>query len=342
MKRTLALIMIAAAVFALGGCGKKDGSPASGAQKTIKVRMAHTGSEQTVAHQSFLVIKEEMEKNSGGVFQVDIYPAGQIGNDPQLIEAVQTGDIEMMFTNTGLWASFVPEVSVFAVPFAFPSKEVAFKVLDGDFGKYILGMMEEKAGAVGLSFIEAVAYRQLTANRVIRTPDELNGLKIRVMTNPIQLAIWSTLGAQPTAITFGELYTALQQKTVDAQENPVELIVASKFYEVQKQLIMTNHVFQCGIFVANPAWFHSLSPDLQQIARDAAARGTVFQRTKTAEDYEVYLKTLRDNGVTITELTDAEMRQWKDKVQPAMPAIAKEVGGQEVVDRMLAAIEAAK
>lgn len=348
---SLSAVLAAALVF--GGCAKSgsgtasssaSGGPSGQTQKkqTIKVKMTHTGSELTLAHQAFVVIKDYMEKNSDGVFQVDIYPNGQLGNDAQIVEAVQEGDVQLMFTNTGNLLSFVPELGVFAVPFAFPSNETAYKVLDGPFGKEMLDIMEKKGSMVGLGYLEAVAYREFSAKRVVRTPADLGGIKIRVMTNPIHIAIWENLGAQPTAISFAELYTALQQGTVDAQENPLELFISQRFYEVQKYITLTHHIFTTGMFVANPAWFNKLTPDLQKVIRDAAMEGTLFQRKKAAEEYDGYLKTLADNGVTVTTLTEEEFSQWKDKATPVNAMIAKEVGGLELIERLLAAVQAAQ
>jgi tripartite ATP-independent transporter DctP family solute receptor len=356
MKRSLGISMAGMLVLSLAlvfsGCSKSgssgasggpSGSSSSGQQKqTIKVKMTHTGTELTLAHQAFLVIKDYLEKNSNGVFQVDIYPNGQLGNDAQIVEAVQEGDVQLMFTNTGNLLSFVPELGVFAVPFAFPSHEVAYKVLDGPFGKEMLDIMEKKGSMVGLSYLEAVSYRELSAKRVIRTPADLAGIKIRVMTNPIHIAIWENLGAQPTAISFAELYTALQQGTVDAQENPLELFISQRFYEVQKYITLTHHVFTTGMFLANPAWFNNLSPELQKVVRDAAMEGTLFQRKKAAQDYDGYLKTLADNGVTVTTLSEEELNQWRDKVSSVNAMIAKEVGGLELIDRLFAAVQAAQ
>ncbi|MDR3343669.1 MAG: TRAP transporter substrate-binding protein [Treponema sp.] len=340
MKKTLTILLglILAAALVLGGCSKKDSASAARAGGTIKVKMTHTGTELTLAHQAFLVIKEYMEKNSNGRFQIDIYPNGQLGNDAQIVEAVQEGDVQIMFTNTGNLLSFVPELGVYAVPFAFPSHEVAYKVLDGNFGKEMLGIMEPKGSMIGLGYLEAVSYRELSANRVIRTPSDLSGLKIRVMTNPIHIAIWETLGAQPTAISFAELYTALQQNTVDAQENPLELFISQRFYEVQKNVTLTHHLFTTGMLLANPAWFNGLPADLQKVVREAAMEGTLFQRRKAAEDYDGYLKTLESNGITVTSLTRDEFRQWQTKAAPVVSMVAKEVGGQAIVDRLLTAV----
>jgi tripartite ATP-independent transporter DctP family solute receptor len=333
------------AILAFGGCNKfsstKQGASTS-AKKTIKVKMTHTGTELTLAHQAFIIIKDYMEKNSNGVFEVSIYPNGQLGNDAQIVEAVQEGDVEIMFTNTGNLLSFVPDLGVFAVPFVFPSNDVAYRVLDGDFGREMLDIMEKKGSMVGLGYLEAVAYRELSANKLIRVPQDLSGVKIRVMTNPIHIAIWEQLGAQPTAISFAELYTALQQRTVDAQENPLELFISQRFYEVQKFVTLTHHIFTTGMLAANPTWFNGLSPELQKVVRDAAMEASLFQRRRAADDYDGYLKTLADNGITVTSLSENEINLWKKKSAPVIPMIAKEVGGQDIIDRLFAAVEANK
>jgi tripartite ATP-independent transporter DctP family solute receptor len=233
-------------------------------------------------------------------------------------------------------------LGVFAVPFVFPSNEVAYRVLDGDFGREMLEIMEKKGSMVGLGYLEAVAYRELSANKLIRTPADLSGIKIRVMTNPIHIAIWEQLGAQPTAISFAELYTALQQGTVDAQENPLELFISQRFYEVQKFVTLTHHIFTTGMLAANPAWFNGLSPELQKVVRDAAMEATLFQRQRAAEDYAGYLKTLADNKITVTTLSEADAKLWKDKASPVIPMIAKEAGGQGIIDKLFAAVEAAR
>ncbi|MDR0525729.1 MAG: TRAP transporter substrate-binding protein [Spirochaetaceae bacterium] len=350
IKNIAGAVLAFSAVLLFFGCGGKTNSSgsssaassSSAAQKTIKVKMTHTGTELTLAHQAFVVIKEYMEKNSNGVFQVDIYPNGQLGNDAQIVEAVQEGDVHLMFTNTGNLISFVPELGVLQVPFAFPSNETAYQVLDGSFGQEMLGMMESKGSMVGLGWLEAVAYRELSAKKQVRVPADMTGIKIRVMTNPIQNAIWENLGAQPTPISFAELYTALQQGTVDAQENPLELFISQRFYEVQKYITLTHHIFTTGMFLANPAWFNKLSPDLQKVVRDATMEGTLFQRKKSAENYDGYLKTLADNGVTVTTLTDEEFNQWKEKASPVNAMIAKEVGGQALIDKLFSAVQAAQ
>ncbi len=342
MKKITVALLITALLLSLTACGGDSSSSSDNegtSAETITVKMAHTGTDTCLSHQAMQVIADYMEEKSGCVFQVEIYPNGQLGDDATLVTATQDGDLQMMFTNTGNLIPFAPKLGVFAAPFVFDSNETAYAILDGEFGTQILGEMEDAANVVGLGYLESVAFRELSANREIRTPDDLKGLKIRVMTNNIHLAIWEALGAQPTPISFSELYTALQQGTVDAQENPVELFINSRFSEVQDYLILTNHVFTTGMFFANPAWFNSLSPELQQICRDATAAGVDFQRTAAVEQWDSWMDTLAEEGVTVVELTPEEQAQWQEKVTPVYDMIAGEVG-QETLDGLFAAIDA--
>ena len=347
MKKLLAILMTTAMVLTLASCGGNSkpaaSSAASGGPATdpIKVKIAHTGTETCLSHQAIQVIADYMERESDGAFKVEIYANGQLGDDATLVTSAQAGDIQMSFTNTGNLISFVPELGVYATPFIFDSNETAYKVLDGEFGRNILDMMEGKTGLTGLGYLESVAFRELSANREIHTPDDLKGLKIRVMTNNIHIAIWETLGAQPTPITFSELYTALQQGTVDAQENPVELFITSRFNEVQDHLILTNHVFTTGMFFANSDWFNSLTPELQQICRDATNAGVEFQRKAASEQWDSWMETLEQEGVSVIELTPDELAQWQEKVAPVYDMIAKEAGAEVVAD-LQAAVASAK
>lgn len=303
----------------------------------INVKFAHTGAESTLMHKSLTVIKEQMEARSNGVFSVDIFPNAQLGSELELIQAVQEGDIEMVATNNGYFVNFQPANAVFSLPFAFPTEDVAYKVLDGPFGRKMLDAMEEGCDLKAVGYFESVDFRQLTANKAIRAPEDLRGVKIRVMPNPIHIKLWESLGANPAAIPFGELYTALQQRTVDAQENPVELILQSKFNEVQNHLILTNHVFSTGMAVANPDFYNGLSSDLQRIFDEAVTAGSDFWRKQSAENRENYYREAEKSGMTVICLTPEESEAFKARVGPAVELIAKQVG-RELVDELYAAI----
>lgn len=346
-----ALCMVSAGIFT--GCGsaaqsKETAAPAqqtdgeqkgaSSAAEPIKVKIAHAGSEQTMMHLAWLEAEKVMEKD--GVFEVEIYPNGQLGGDQQLQEAVQQGDITMTACTSASLATFEPSVSVFTIPFLFPDNETAYAVLDGEFGQKMLDKMED-SGFKGLGYFESVSYRELSSNRPIRSPEDLKGLKIRVIQNPLHIKLWETLGASPTPISFSELYTALQQKTVDAQDNPLELTISQRFYEVQNSVTLTNHMFQVGMATANLDWYNSLTADQQKIVDGAIHTAVEFQRNKAAEDNDAYIKTLKDAGLEVIELTDKERKAFEDKMDPVIAEVSNEVGG-DLVKEIQEAVKAEK
>ena len=348
MKKIVALILSVVLVLCLmAGCGSTakettSETPATSNGETVIpqiIKMAHTGNETTLMHQSFLKVKEYIEANSNGALQVEIYPNGQLGAEADLMQATQSGDIQIMATNNGYLVTVNPAVEIFSIPFAFPSEEVAYAVLSGDFGKKMLDSMEETSGMKGLAYYESADFRELTANKPVESAADLNGLKIRVMPNNIHVKLWESLGAAPATISFGELYTALQQGTVDAQENPVELMLTSKFPEVQKYLIRTNHIFSNGMMVCNPDWFYSLTPELQEVVVAGAEAGQNYWREVATENRTNYYKQAEEAGMTVIYLDDSVSAEMKELAQPVVDIIAANVG-QELVDEFLAAVDA--
>lgn len=345
----LSLICALSLTACLGGGKEKTPAAADGSSENavstanaeFKIKFAHAGSETTLIHKAILEIERQIETNSEGRIDVQIYPNAQLGSDSQVIEALQNGDIQMTSVNTGALVPFVKDLNVFAIPFAFPNEETAYKVLDGEFGTKMSLALEEEMGVIGLGYLESMTFRQLMTNKAVRTPDDLKGLKIRVMDNPVQIKIWESLGANPTPIPFPELYTALQQGTVDAQENPLELSVAMRFYEVLKSVTLTNHVFTVSQVLISPDFYNTLPEDLQTVVKDAARAGVLYQREDFKKEYENLIQTLTDNNIEIIELTDAQTEAFKTKAAPAVEFIRKEVGN-DLVDEFLAAIEAAR
>ncbi len=213
------------------------------------------------------------------------------------------GTIEMSSVAAGNMAGFVPELQVFGVPFLFQTREQVYSVLDGPVGKDLADIMLGK-GFVNLSIWE-VGFRNITNNiRPVKTPDDMKGLKIRVQESKIWIEFMKSLGAIATPIPFGELYTALQQKVVDGQENPVATIYSMKFYEVQKYLSLTGHTYEPALVVANPKWFNGLDPKHQAILKEAAMEAAVFQRQKLAELDRERFEVIRKAGVEVVENPD--------------------------------------
>lgn len=318
------------------GSSSSAAAPADSGE-TIQVKIAHAGTEDSLMHQAWKVAAKYMEEH--GNFKCTIYPNGTLGSDVELAQAVQSGDIQMSACSTSNLTTFNKNLEVFSMPFAFADEKTAYAVLDGDFGQKMLDSMESACGLKALGYFESCTYRELSSNTPIHSPDDLKGVKIRVMQSNLHVAIWESLGAIPSAIPFGELYTALQQGTVDAQDNPLELVISQKLYEVQKYITLTNHIFQVGMATCNPAWFNALSAENQQVVLDAIRAGVEFQREAAASQKTEYISTLKDAGVEIIELNSEELSKFQAKMGAAEGVIVGDIG-QDLVGELKNAIKA--
>ena len=276
------------------------------------------------------VFKKDIEEKSGGKISVELYPNAQLGGDRELIESVQLGTVQVAIPATSALAGFDKRFQVFDLPFLFKSKETAFKALDGELGHKVDELLKP-LGMRNLGYGEN-GYRHITNSRgPVHKPEDLKGIKLRTMENPLHLAFFKMLGANPTPMSFGELYTALQQGTVDGQENPVVLVYTSKFYEVQKFYSLTGHVYSATMLVANDDFFASMPEDLWKIVEDAGKRYVVEQRALAEVQEQEFLEELKKTGLQINELTPEEKRLFIDATLPAYD-LFKDIIGAELVE----------
>ncbi len=276
------------------------------------------------------VFKKDIEEKSGGRISVELYPNAQLGGDRELIESVQLGTVQVAIPATSALAGFDKRFQVFDLPFLFKSKETAFKALDGELGHTVDELLKP-LGMRNLGYGEN-GYRHITNSRgPVHKPEDLKGIKLRTMENPLHLAFFKMLGANPTPMSFGELYTALQQGTVDGQENPVVLVYTSKFYEVQKFYSLTGHVYSATMLVANDDFFASMPEDLWKIVEEAGKRYVVEQRALAEVQEQEFLEELKKTGLQINELTPEEKQLFIDATLPAYDQF-KDVIGAELVE----------
>jgi tripartite ATP-independent transporter DctP family solute receptor len=275
--------------------------------------------------------KTELEKLAPGRFKVELFPGGSLGGERELAESVQLGSLDMAITGTAVLGNFVPELMVTDIPFLFRDYPHARKVMDGRVGEMLLAKMKDK-GLVGLAFGE-VGFRHLTdAKRPIAKVSDIQGLKIRTMENAIHLAAFRALGAQPTPMSWTEVLTALQQGTIDGQENPLSIIVASKLWEVQKYITLSNHAFTPVAFYVSPALYDSLSPEDQAILKKAAEAGRAANRAYVDESERTGLATLKEHGMEVATLDRAEFQkkleplyqQYRERFGPLIDEIQKQ------------------
>jgi len=296
-------------------------------QRTIKFAFQNQkGHPQAEGAQKFADL---VAQKSGNKITVKLFPGGTLGGDLQTVSALQGGTVEMTVLNAGILTAQVKEFAVFDLPFLFASPQEADAVTDGAFGKNLLAKLNEK-GLVGLGYWE-LGFRNLTnSKRPITKVEDIAGLKIRVIQSPIYIDMFNALGAAATPMPFPELYPALEQKAVDGQENPFTLIRTSKFYEVQKYLAVTRHVYNPQAVILSKKFFDALSPAEKKIVTDAVTEATAYQRQLSRQQAEEALAELKKAGMQVTEFAPAEMQRLRDKVKPVVDKHTAAIGEDTV------------
>ncbi|WP_457787083.1 TRAP transporter substrate-binding protein [Pseudomonas sp. PL-6] len=281
---------------------------------------------------------EEVAKASDGKLKVRTFGAASLGSDDQMQSALIGGAQEMMVGSTATLVGITKEMAVWDTPFLFSSAEQADAVLDGPVGRQVMDKLEEK-GLVGLVYWEN-GFRNLTNNaRPITKLEDFSGVKLRVMPNPVFLETFKLMGANAVPLPFSELFTALETKAVDGQENPFNTILSSKFYEVQKYLTVTNHVYSPWILTVSKRWWDGLSATEQSILMEAAQKARDFERQDTRAEAARALAELKDKGMQINEVDAAEVQRMREQAAPAIQKVVDTVG-QQLFDQVQA--EAAK
>ena len=239
------------------------------------LRFGHLANEQNIWHQAAEKFKEEVEANSDGRIEVRLYPSEQLGNEMDVINSIQLGTADMTITGESL-QNWAPRAAMMAVPYAFRDSEHLHAAVNGDIGAEIEAQITERTNLVPLAWFER-GPRELTSNRPIRHPDDLDGLRLRVPNVPLFVDTWQALGARPTPMAFSEVFTALQQNTIEGQENPLSLIESASFNEVQDYVNMTGHVRSWIYVVIGRNQLENMPEELQQVVRDAAQTMQEYQ-----------------------------------------------------------------
>ena len=257
------------------------------------------GSAQNIVAEKF---KELIEVRSAGAIDVRIYHSKSIGNETEILQQIQMNTVQMGIITAGPFDTFDPIVRVVNYPFLFRDYEQADTILDGPLGREVLQSLQG-SGFKGLCFSEN-GFRNLTNDRrPVRTPADVEGLKIRVMSSALHKAIWQRLGANPTPMPW-PIYTELEQGVIDGQENPLWVMVEYKLYEIQKYMTLTRHVYSPHIGVASLAWWTTLAPSTQKQLADTLCEAAKFQRRQNREKNADRLAFLREQGMQIEQSPD--------------------------------------
>ena len=297
MKASRFLLPLLTLILALGLA-----APAS-AQKVIK--LGTTVNEQDSFQVAAIKFGDLVKERTNGAYVVEIYPNAALGDERTMLEGMQMGTMDMGIITSGPFVNFVPEMGVLDLPFLFSSNEEVYKVLDGEVGQELLAKLED-TGIKGLAYAER-GFRNLTNSvRPVNTAADTKGLKIRVMENEVYTASFKALGANAVPMAWTEALTALQQGTIDGQENPVNVIHSFKLWESQKHLTMTRHAYAAALFTMSKDLFDSLPADVQKIVKDAAQEAAVYERAWVAENEARQLADIAANGVAVVENHDIE------------------------------------
>lgn len=331
MKKFMVVVLVVMMMMSavLTGCsGSAD--TGDGADEVYTIRIGYVVAE---THASHIVLEEifKAELEATGKFIVELYPNGQLGGDRQTVEATSLGSLEMTMVGEAAISGFVPEFEIVGLPYLFTSLDAAHAALDGEFGQALDEMLiDQNMYCLGWG---DVGFRNITnSKREIVTPADLEGIKIRTMETPAHLTYFNALGANATPMAFNELFTALQQGTVDAQENPSALIYNAKFYEVQDYMTVSEHVFTAAPIVINKDFMDGLPEDLQTLVAETAQKTMDAQRELLYEQNTEYQVEIENEGVQVTYLTDEQKDAFKQvALDDVYPGIIEQYGS-ELID----------
>ncbi|WP_310566728.1 TRAP transporter substrate-binding protein [Hydrogenophaga sp.] len=324
MKRLMLKTLMAAMAVAAFGVVQAQ-------ERTLKFGL--NGPEGHPAVAGMKKFKEAVEAKSGGKIKVSIFLNGALGSDQAVVSALKGGTVEMAVMNSGILASEAKELAIFDFPFLFANEKESDAIVDGPVGKKMHALLEAK-GIVGLSYWE-LGYRHITnSKRAITKVEDIEGLKLRVIPNPINVDWVKALGANPTPLPFPEVYAALEQKAIDGQENPVSVIASNKFWEVQKHITLTNHQYNPQSVIFSKKVWDSLTPAEKKIIDESSDEAVKAQREAARGAVARNLDLLKQNGMTVSQFPAAEVDKLRTRMQPVIAKYSANVGEATVNEVM--------
>ncbi|MEQ8479350.1 MAG: TRAP transporter substrate-binding protein [Hoeflea sp.] len=306
--------------------------PLVGAQAQ-EARLGYVPVEDHPVGQAVNRFADLVEEKTEGRVEVSTYAGGVLGNEPQTQSMLSGGTLELMVGPTSNLVGAVPEFGIFDLPFFFADFDAVDAVMDGRVGDELFSRLEDKAGIVGLAYWDNGFRHMTNAVRPIETVEDMAGIKIRVIPNPLFIKTFEAVGANPVPLPYPELYNALESGTVDAQETPVGLTYSDKFYEVTDYLTLTGHVYSPYVLLASKSWFDSLSDQDRELVLEAAAETEAYQRglSRDAAD-NIANNLLVQEGLEVTTLPAEEQQKLSQMVAPVIEEFADSIG-RDLIDQ---------
>jgi TRAP-type transport system periplasmic protein len=326
------MMMLVIAMFLIG-CSRGGGtstdvssesdSESTGTEEKVwELKLGHNVTVDSELDKGAKKFKELVEAKTNGRVKVEVFPSAQLGSEIDMVENMGLGAIDIVIPGDGAFGSYIPKYQGLVLPFLFDNVDHMDRVYKSDIGEEINAELLEKVNSRMLAVWHRGA-RNLTANEEISSPDGLDGMKLRVPTIPLVVKAWEALGASPTPIDFGELFISLQQKAVDGQENPLDLIYTSNFHEVQSHIMLTEHTYSPWLFLMNNDVYESFPEDIRVLVDEAIAEATDYQNQLVKDNQEDYKKKLKEKGMTIVEV-DKELFREKYKASGVEEELKKE------------------
>lgn len=278
--------------------------------------------------------QEVVEEGTEGRFSFRHFPNSGLGGEREVLEGIQIGTVEATIVSSGTLSNFVPETGVADIPFLFRNLEHARNVMDGPIGQELIDKFED-VGMVALAWGEQ-GFRHITNNRgAIEEPADMAGLSLRTMENPVHIRAFETLGAAPTPMAWPEVISALQQGTIDGQENPLSVITSANLAEVQEYLTISGHVYSPAMLLVSPQLWNGMSEEDQAVFREAAAEAVVAMRAFVDEVEQAGVEELREAGMQVGELSEDQRAAFQEALEPAYEQYYNEYG-RELIDEIIA------
>lgn len=304
-------------LFAVTACEGESHieTPAAYPKKSdqIVLKMGHNSPATSSLHAGALEFAEKVYQQTNGKVKIKIFPNQEWGNDREMIEAARDGAIDIILPPTSKLTTLVPQFQILDLPYLFPNEEMIYPILDGEAGKKLLSLLKDK-GLVGIAFWES-GFKQFTANKLIRNPEDFKSVKTRIMKSRAIFDQFQSMGAKPIPIEFHSAYQALKEGVVEAQENPIEVIFNMKFYEVQSHLTLSNHAYLGQVLCISQQTFKKLTNEVQEVLIHSAMETTPIQRDLAGKNANTLLKKIKDYGVEIVELSPEELKRFKGRLQ---------------------------
>ena len=327
-RRILSVILVGAIIISCG-CSKTDTQETDGVQR-YAWPLGTSSPEDTVTQLYAEKFAQEVERLSDGSMLIGVYPNSVLGGDRELLESCKDGDIPFVVQNTAPQVTFMPDTAVFDMPCLFDSIEEVRKQVDDETFLKLMQEVYHEGGYRLLGYADQ-GFRIMTTNDKVETIADFKGQKIRTMENSFHLQFWKALGANPTPMTFSEVYIGLQQGTIDAQENPYEVVVSNKLYEQQKYVIETNHLPHLISLIVSQEFYEGLSSEQQDIIDKAAASAKEYAREQSDARIASRKAIIEESGTNIIILDDATKDAMREASQPVYDAIEESVS-EEITD----------